>query len=103
MAKKESTPGVKESRERVPKENRPKTKRAPGEKRDLTTLMNVLTAVVMVVVCVGLTVWNIILQYPDGVRKIDGTFTAAVFTDIVAFAFLGGLIMFGVRKLVLKK
>lgn len=92
----------KEKKEKKVKAAKPE-KPAKKERKDLSTLMNVLMVIGSVLICAGLTVWNILLQYSGGIRKIDATFTSAVFTDIIAFGFLGVLIMFGIRKLVLRK
>ena len=73
------------------------------DRKDLTGLMNVLMVVGSVIICAGLTTLGMWMEYGDWIQKINATFTAILFTDIVAFAFLGALIMFGIRKLVLRK
>lgn len=95
----------KEKKEKKVKAAKPEkpAKKEKKERKDLTTLMNVLMVIGSVLICAGLTVWNLLLQYAEGLRKIDAIFTSAVFTNIIAFGFLGVLIMYGIRKLVLRK
>lgn len=82
------------------------------DKKDLNDWMTILTVVVGILFSLGLTALYIWFNHDmtpldffgsifgTNNMKITAQVTGNIFTGLVAFAFIGVLIMFGVRKLV---